>query len=234
LRRLPPGFRGQATDFASTSGDEALGISGRLYERHEGGLQARALGKAVHVLLQQLAQLLATQSRDFALTKLSLQQPRIAATVRASGIEPAAANRIAGQALQIVLRAADDPLAKWILAPHTDAANEVRWTGVVAGGLRTVQVDRIFQAGHEPPNAGASDSQAIADSTNEDTWWIIDYKTAHEDGLDPASALPELRRQFAPQIEAYATVLRNLHGAGVRLRGGLYYPRMALLDWWEL
>jgi ATP-dependent exoDNAse (exonuclease V) beta subunit len=234
LRRLPPGFNIPAGELDSTSGDEAIVGSGRLYERHEGGLQSRALGKAVHALLQQLAQLLATQGRESALTKLSLWQPRIAATVRASGIETAAANRIAGQAFQIVLRAADDPLAQWILAPHTDAANEVRWTGVVAGGLRTVQVDRIFRAGPEPQNAGASESKAVADSTNENTWWIIDYKTAHEDGLDPALALPELRRQFAPQIEAYATVLRNLHGTDVHLHGGLYYPRMALLDWWQL
>ena len=234
LRRLPPGFNIHAAELASTSGDEALVGSGRLYERHEGGLQSRALGKAVHALLQQFAQLLATQTRESALAKLALQQPRIVATVRASGIETAAANRIAGQALQIVLRAADDPLAQWILAPHTDAANEVRWTGVVAGSLRTVQVDRIFRAGPEPQNTRASDSQAVVASTNEDTWWIIDYKTAHEDGLDPASALPELRRQFAPQIEAYAAVLRNLHGADVRLCGGLYYPRMALLDWWQL
>jgi ATP-dependent exoDNAse (exonuclease V) beta subunit len=226
LRRLPPGFNIHAAELASTSGVEAIVGSGRLYERHEGGLQSRALGNAVHALLQQLAQLLATQTRESALAKLALQQPRIAATVRASGIEPASANRIAGQALQIVLRAADDPLARWILAPHTDAANEVRWTGVVAGSLRTVQVDRIFRAGPTP--------QAGADSTSEDTWWIVDYKTAHEDGLNPASALPELRRQFAPQIEAYAAVLRNLHGAGVHLCGGLYYPRMALLDWWQL
>jgi hypothetical protein len=46
--------------------------------------------------------------------------------------------------------------------------------------------------------------------------------------------LPELHRQFAPQIEAYAAVLRNLHGTGVHLCGALYYPRMALLDWWQL
>jgi ATP-dependent helicase/nuclease subunit A len=226
LRRLPTGFRGEAAELESTSGDEAIVGAGRLYERHEGGLQSRALGKAVHAFLQQLAQLLATQTRESALAKLSLQQPRIAATVRALGIETAAANRIAGQALQIVLRAADDPVAQWIIAPHTDAANEVRWTGVVGGSLRTVQVDRIFRAGPEPQNVGAS--------VGEGTWWIIDYKTAHEDGLDPASALPELRRQFAPQIEAYAAVLRNLHGAGVRLCGALYYPRMALLDWWQL
>jgi len=226
LRRLPPGFRGEAAKLASISGDEALGGSGRLYERHEGGLQSRALGNAVHALLQRLAQFLAIQTRGSALAQLSLQQPRVAATVRASGIAPEAANRIAGQALQIVLRAAGDPLAQWILAPHTDAANEVRFAGVVAGSLRTVQVDRIFRAGPAPQNAGASG--------DEDTWWIIDYKTSHEDGLDPASALPELRRQFAPQIETYAAVLRNLHGAGVRLCGGLYYPRMALLDWWQL
>jgi ATP-dependent helicase/nuclease subunit A len=234
LRRLPPGFNIHAAKAASTSGEEALVGSGRLYERHEGGLHSRALGKAVHALLQQLAQLLATQTRESALAKLSLQRPRIAATVRAVGIETAAANRIAGQTLQIVLRAAGDPVAQWILAPHTDAANEVRWTGVVAGGMRTVQVDRVFRAGPEPQSGGASDIQAVADSTNKDAWWIIDYKTAHEDGLDPASALLELRRQFAPQIEAYAAVLRNLHGAGVRLCGGLYYPRMALLDWWQL
>ncbi len=234
LRRLPPGFNIHAAELASTSGDDALGGSGRLYERHEGGLQSRALGKAVHALLQQLAQLLATQTRESALARLSQQQPRVAATVRAAGIEPAAANRIAGQALQIVLRAADDPLVQWILAPHTNAANEVRWTGVVAGGLRTVQVDRIFRAGSEPQDAGSSERNADADSTNENTWWIIDYKTAHEDGLDPASALPELRRQFAPQMQAYAAVLRNLRGVGVNLCGGLYYPRMALLDWWQL
>ena len=248
LRRLPPGFNIHAAELASTSADEALVGTGGFYERHEGGLQSRALGKAVHSLLQQFAQLLATQTRESALSKLALQQPRIVATVRASGTEPAAASRIAEQALKIVHRVADDPLAQWILAPHTDAANEVRWTGVVAGSLRTVQVDRIFRAGPEPPNASASDSQAVGASTNKDTWWVIDYKTAHgdyktahgdyktahEDGLDPASALPDLRRQFAPQIEAYAAVLRNLHGADVHLCGGLYYPRMALLDWWQL
>ena len=109
-------------------------------------------------------------------------------------------------------------IAQWILAPHAEAANEVRWTGVVDGSLRTVQVDRVFRAGPAPKSP-------IADK---DTWWIIDYKTAHEDGLDPAAALPELRRIFAPQIEAYAKVLRNLHGADATVRGGLYYPRMSL------
>lgn len=226
LRRLPLGFPADSGESSFPSADEPLLGAGRLYERHEGGLSSRALGRAVHALLQQLAQHLATQTRAAALTTLTQQQPRIAASIRETGIEPASANHIAAQALRIVFQAASDPLTQWILSPHTDAANEIRWTGVVAGSLRTVQVDRVFRAGRAP--------QAVAASTNEDTWWIIDYKTAHEEGLDPSSALPEFRRQFAPQIEAYAAVLRNLRGANIKLCGGLYYARMALFDWWQL
>ena len=226
VRRLPLSFPADSAESSFPSFDEPILGAGRLYERHEGGLSSRALGTAVHELLQRFAQRLTTQTRDAALAALTQQQPRIAASIRATGIEPASANRIAAQALQIVLRAASDPLAQWILSPHDDAANEVRWTGVVAGSLRTVQVDRVFRSGAAP--------QAVAASTGEDTWWIVDYKTAHEDGLDPSSALHEFRRQFAPQIEAYAAVLRNLRGANINLCGGLYYARMALFDWWQL
>ena len=226
LRRLPPDFVTPSVSLFTSAGEEPLVGAGRLYERHEGGLLSRALGKAVHALLQQFAQRLATETREAALAALTQQQPRIAATIRAAGIEPGAALRMAAQAIDIVRHASGDPLAQWVLAPHTDAANEIRWTGVVAGSLRTVQVDRVFRAGPAP--------QIAATSPSEETWWIVDYKTAHEDGLDPAASLPELRRQFAPQIEAYAAVLRNLRDAGIHLCGGLYYPRMALFDWWQM
>ncbi len=221
LRRLPPDFQ-PASYISSSAFDEPLVGAGQLYERHEGGLLSRALGKAVHELLQRLAQLLSVQTPAAASRALSRLLPRITANLRTTGIDAAQSERIAQSALAMVLRAADDPQAQWILAPHADAASEARWTGVVAGRLRTVQVDRVFRAGPMP--------QAASDST----WWIIDYKTAHEEGIDPAAALPELRRIFAPQIEAYAKVLRNLHGADATVRGGLYYPRMGRLDWWEL
>ena len=225
VRRLPTDFSALTAPLAPAADETLIGVGG-LYERHEGGLLSRALGKAVHALLQQLAQRLITETREAALATLAKQQPGIAASIRAAGIERGAAIRMAAEAVDIVRRAAGDPLAQWILEPHADAANEVRWTGVVAGRLRTVQVDRAFRAGHAP--------QIAAASPNEEAWWIIDYKTAHEEGLDRAALLPELRRQFKPQIEAYAAVLRNLRGADVRLCGGLYYPRMALFDWWEM
>ena len=43
-----------------------------------------------------------------------------------------------------------------------------------------------------------------------------------------------MREIFAPQVNAYAELLRKLHGADAPIRAGLYYPRMFLFDWWEL
>jgi len=222
IRRLPLSY--QPTSAAlSTAASQPLVGAGRLYERHEGGSISRALGKSVHELFQHLAQLLAGGTRESPRASLARLQPRIAANLRAAGIDASQAERLATQALEIVLHAADDPQAQWILAPHSDAASEARWTGIVAGSLRTVQVDRVFRAGPTP--------QSKADDS---TWWIIDFKTTHEDSLDPDIARLALRRIFAPQIEAYARILRNLNGTGMPMRGGLYYPRMAMLDWWEL
>ena len=91
-----------------------------------------------------------------------------------------------------------------------------------SGNLRMVRVDRLFRAGLEPLQPG---NNAL---------WIIDYKTAHDEKLDPASMLPAFRTTFAPQLEMYAKVLRNLHSSDLQLRAGLYYPRMSLFDWWEI
>jgi ATP-dependent exoDNAse (exonuclease V) beta subunit len=194
----------------------------RLYTRHEGGLLSRALGTAVHALLEELARLRLTQEWEAARAAIVRFEPRVAAQVRAVGVDQAHAASVAAQALQLALNASRDPLGSWILSPHRSAASEAGWAGVVGGSLRSVRVDRVFQAGPTPGSEG------------EDCWWIIDYKTAHADNLDLAKALPMLRSLFAPQVEAYGEVLRKLHGADPRIFAGLYYPRMALLDWWEL
>jgi ATP-dependent exoDNAse (exonuclease V) beta subunit len=83
-------------------------------------------------------------------------------------------------------------------------------------------VDRIFRAGTQPQSEG------------EECWWVIDYKTAHTETEAPAAALAQLRPIFAPQLAAYAEVLRKLHGKEEKIRAGLYYPRLGQFDWWEL
>ena len=225
LHRLPADFEFPLDgDSAATpdGGGKIAGDAGRLYARHEGSLLSRALGIAVHTLLQELAKLLETQTWEAALAALPRFAPRLSAQIRAVGVEPSQARRVAAEALAIATKAARDPMGAWILAPHTDAASEARWAGVVDGGLRIVQVDRVFRAGENPRAEG------------DRAWWIIDYKTAHGDELNPETRLPELRRLFAPQIEAYAAVLRNLHGGDAEIRAGLYYPRMLQFDWWAI
>jgi hypothetical protein len=131
------------------------------------------------------------------------------------------AANVAEEAMQIAVKASQDPAGQWILSPHREGASEVRWVGVIGGALHEVRVDRVFRAGATP------------DAEGEECWWIVDYKSAHESGKDPQS-LAKLRTLFSPQLEIYAQVLRNLHGMDAAIRAGLYYPRMAALDWWEL
>ena len=225
LLRLPADFRNppHLTAADTPPGSAIPGIdANKLYQRHEGGLVSRALGIAVHALLEHLAQPTPMQDWDAATAALSGMQPQIAAQIRSTGIAPQQAASLAVEAIEIASRAALDPLARWILSPHADAASEVRWVGVVDETFRTVQVDRVFRAG---PNL---------QSDYGDIWWIIDYKTAHGGGVKPELELARLRVVFAPQLEAYAEVLRKLRGSDTQIRAGLYYPRMLKLDWWEL
>jgi len=218
-----PAGVGVRTDSSPVIGAGAPGLDSEtwdrsLYPRHEGGLLSRALGRAVHSLLEELARLRATMDWEAARSALQRFEPRIQAQVRAVGVDPAQAARIAAEALQLALAASRDPVGGWILSPHQSAASEAAWAGVVAGSVRAVRVDRVFQAGPAPRSEGA------------DCWWIIDYKTAHADPADPAA----LRSLFAPQIEAYGQLLRHQIGAEAAVFAGLYYPRMQALDWWEL
>lgn len=224
VRRLPPDFA-IASDEIQRRVNEAVGLggdAGQLYRRHEGGLESRAFGIAVHALLQELARMRTTRDWDEARPALAGLEPRIAAQVRATGIETAYAKRIAAQAIELAHEVSCEPLGQWILSPHVESASEARWAGVIDDGVRIVQMDRVFRAGAQPLLPG------------DEAWWIVDYKTAHAEGADPDKALPELRKLFAPQLEAYASVLRKLHGPDARVCAGLYYPRLKKFDWWEM
>ena len=229
LRRLPPDYcvpqRPHAQPPASDAvpGDRAA----QLYSRHEGGMVSRALGNAVHTLLEQFAALRASQDSEAA--RAGLQRPELGiialetvAEARALGLGPDQAAQIAARALHHALEASNDPDGAWILSPHSKAASEVQWTGVVDGHLRTVRVDRVFQAGAAPRSEGDTH------------WWIVDYKTAHPEGLAPESALTQLRPLFKGQLDAYAEILLKLHNDGKPIRAAIYYPLMKALDWWEV
>ena len=239
LRRLPSGYQPDAPrsvhleprgtlDPENTSSPHRVAGTGSEpdptgnYTRHQGGLLSRALGTAVHTLLEQLARLRELLEWPEVRSALPEFQPRIASQARALGLAPAQANQLAAEALKLALKATTDPRAQWLLSPQRDAESEVRWTGLRAGRLTNVRIDRVFRAGLSPQAEG------------NEAWWIIDFKTAHAGNLDPALAIGQLRPLFRSQLEAYAQVLRNLHGTEALIFAGLYYPRMAMLDWWSL
>jgi ATP-dependent exoDNAse (exonuclease V) beta subunit len=233
LHRLPPGYQpsflshssaGSVADREDQPAITSLESSDSShYSRHEGGLLSRAFGTAVHAFLEELSRLRIELDWEPARAALRNLEPRIAAEIRASGADRRKSAAIAAEALQLALNATHTPEGSWILSPHADAASEARWAGIVSGAQRTVRVDRVFRAGLDPLSEGKQ------------AWWIIDYKSAYDlPDKDPAATLPRLRALFAPQLQAYAQILRNLHGSGATLRAGLYYPRMLLFDWWEV
>ena len=144
LRRLPPDFCAAHPGPTESATESPLVGAGRLYERHEGGLLSRALGSAVHAFLQQLAQLLVTQPWDSARASLAPFEPRIAAQVRAAGIDPTHAGRVAAQAPQIALDAAADP-----------------WEN---GSSRRTPMPPARFAGRESSTAACAASRSIASS----------------------------------------------------------------------
>ena len=223
MRRLPADFQPLSFDAAPprTVDRTPLEIGAdEAFQRHEGGLHSRALGSAVHKLLEEFSR--RPEMHTHADRAVTLQQmlPRVKAQVRAAGVAPAQALTLATRALHIVLDALNDPVGRWILTPRAAASSESAWTGIVAGVLRSVRVDRTFRAGRQPLSEG------------DDAWWIIDYKTALADEHSSQQSLPSLRALFAPQLETYAGILRNLRGDTRPICCGLYYPRISAFDWW--
>jgi ATP-dependent exoDNAse (exonuclease V) beta subunit len=227
LRRLPAGFsiaRDSHMEVDRLLSVDSAPSDAPLYARHEGGLASRVLGTAVHALLQQLARLRTDSDWPTACAALRDFAPRILAEIRSAGINPTQAESLANEAMRVVLSTSSDPTAAWILSPNPNAASETRWTGILDGKINSVQIDRIFKAGPAPLSEGNS------------VWWIVDFKTAHAPSaqLDARPNLAALRPFYERQLQVYARVLRNLHGTDSAVRAGLYYPRMAALDWWEL
>jgi superfamily I DNA/RNA helicase len=244
LRRLPEGYAAsERLRLGGLPGPSIGGSDGAqaLYMRREGGLESRLLGVAVHALLEQLSRLRRGLEPAEAAAALGASLPAAAAKIRSAGVPQGAAALLAGEALEIVQRAAAHPFGAWISAAHPEAESEARWTGVMrakqdAGGggpLWNLRPDRVFFA-----------TAADAVDGSKPSWWIIDYKTSEAGGADLGDALERERFLSAHrevhqgQLGAYARALRGLRETpgepALRVRAGIFYPRLLLLDTWEI
>ncbi|MGA8530940.1 MAG: UvrD-helicase domain-containing protein [Acidobacteriaceae bacterium] len=185
------------------------------FHRSEGSRQARLIGSTVHTMLQRLGS-------DLSAISPADLRARAAGLLRAAALTGDALTSATAAVTKMLRACAADPVCQWILAAHPDAQSEVSWAGYLpeesGARLRTLRADRVFRAGPTPLAAGS------------DVFWIIDYKTSP--GPSGALFLAQERARYAPQLEAYARILRALHGEGIPLRLALYYPALSELDWW--
>ena len=239
LRRLPEPYT--APEFSLLSAgrpgrDGAVAESQALYSRTEGGLHSRLLGTAIHKLLERLSKLRRSLGPAEAGEALLRAMPAVVAEMRGHGLPRPAAEHLAAEALAAAQQASAHPLGAWILTPHPHAQAEAQWTGFgPASGVRerpwNLRPDRVFFA---PPWNEPEEELDI-----EPVWWIIDYKTPKASFADEAEKLAFLRNhkeQFAGQLAAYAQVLRSLReekDGAIRIRAGIFYPRLLLLDSWD-
>jgi ATP-dependent exoDNAse (exonuclease V) beta subunit len=221
VRRLPADFAVSQSIVPRFASEAEAARNRALYARESGGLESRLRGSAVHFLMEKIADL---RKRSLSWKEvpemLSEETPKLVAQIRAAGMSLQDAHRISEDALNVAVAVLDEDQARWVLDNHPEAESETRWTGILAGEIHTVQPDRVFRAGDEPGASGA-------------TFWIVDYKTAIlEDPADHAK-VAQLRAVFAPQLDVYSQMLRNLHPGAVKVNVGIYYPRTKMLDWWS-
>ncbi len=95
----------------------------------------------------------------------------------------------------------DDEKGRWILGGEGHA--ELALTGVAGDELVSVILDRVLIA-------------------EDDTHWIIDYKTSSHEGGNLAGFLQAEADRYQVQLARYASIYKNWSGADVKC--ALYFP----------
>ncbi len=163
------------------------------------GPLARAAGTVLHAELERLALL-----GEAAIADLPARVAACAAGLREHGIADEVALRMAREILQRLDTLVREERARWLLfTPQRQAASELRLSGIVAGELRNVVIDRSF-------------------IDAEGTRWIVDYKTGRHAGGGLEEFISSELQRYAPQLRLYRELLRGLGPEPVR--AALYFP----------
>jgi ATP-dependent exoDNAse (exonuclease V) beta subunit len=162
------------------------------------GLAARAVGTIVHAELQRLSRLPQLPPAP------DTAAPAYRGWLAELGVLPEeralAAERIY-TALEKTLR---DPRGRWLVGPgHREAHSEWRLTGLHAGRIVNVIVDRL-----------------LIDSQGER--WLVDYKTSSHEGSDLEGFLGREVERYGPQLQRYAELVAGVAAGAVR--AALYFP----------
>jgi ATP-dependent helicase/nuclease subunit A len=167
------------------------------------GETARHIGTVVHAGLESYAtrQPLPTRAQIEADHSFYMYQ------LRRHGVPERDLPYATAMVIDALARTVDNDRGRWIFAPeHREAQSEWALTGIAAGRLANVVIDRSF-----------------VDETG--TRWVIDFKTSRHEGGGLDAFLEQEMTRYRPQLESYVALARGISDAPVR--AGLYFP---LLD----
>jgi ATP-dependent exoDNAse (exonuclease V) beta subunit len=164
------------------------------------GETARHIGTVVHAALESYAAVseLPTKAaieaeRDFYIYQL-----------RRHGVPEGDLPRATSIVIEALTRTVNSARGRWIFAAeHHDARSEWALTGIAAGRLTNVVIDRTF-----------IDSDGMR--------WVIDFKTSRHEGGGLDAFLEQEMARYRPQLETYVALARGIDTTPVR--AGLYFP----------
>jgi ATP-dependent helicase/nuclease subunit A len=172
------------------------------------GPLARAMGTVMHAEFEWLATAGVTPVPD-----LETRVAPCAARLRELGIANDQAQHSAAHIVRQLRSLASDEHLRWMFNPeHRQAYSELRLSGIVAGELRNVIIDRSFV-----------DEQG--------TRWIIDFKTSMHSGGGLEEFLAREMLRYTPQLRLYQTLCAELGPEPVR--AALYFPWLGALRSFE-
>jgi ATP-dependent exoDNAse (exonuclease V) beta subunit len=164
------------------------------------GETSRHIGTVVHAGLESFASASALPSR----AQIQADRDTYRHQLLRHGVPERDLARATDLVVEALTRTVEDRRGRWIFAPeHREAHSELALTGLAAGRLTGVVIDRSFVDG-------------------EGTRWVIDFKTSRHEGGGLEVFLEQEMNRYRPQLETYVALARGLGPNPVR--AGLYFP----------
>ncbi len=209
LRRLPDGWRSPVAPGGPviSSTTATRGLESAPVEFDWASETARHVGTVVHSELQRLATGAAPPA-----TGDRAVLARYAIELAELGVPEDRRDAAAARVRAAVEHTLADERGRWILdGAHRQAESELALTGRIDDRVVSVVIDRTFV-----------DAQG--------TRWIVDYKTSTHEGAGLEAFLDSEQERYRPQLERYATFMRQLGPEPIRV--GLYFPLLSAWREW--
>jgi ATP-dependent helicase/nuclease subunit A len=173
----------------------------------------RHVGIVVHRCIQLMAEDQSKNGQKWDKEKIQSKRAWFRQALKQQGVGEEESHWASQQVEEALINMIKDERGQWLLsAEHQQQNNEYTLTGVYAGKVISIKIDRTF--------------------IDEDgTRWIVDYKTSRHEGADIKSFLDQQQERYKEQLEKYAVLMKLQNNGPVKL--GLYFPLLQGWREWE-